>query len=446
MCGEVKKLEARIAELEEEKGKLKHRLTIYENTVEIQSRRESLPRRRRERTEVRYPGRPKGCSGKTRPIPKPDQFVKAEDPGECPECGSDLGPPFRIKNRIIEELPNLQPVRVIAFEEVYYRCESCDSIIIARDVDCPPEGRMGKNVCIQTTLMKFDERLPERKIRAVLERQGLTITPATVLDLHRRVSEWLRPEYDKVLAAIRASKVVYMDQTGIGVDGANYWIWDFVSDSETLFAIRETKGKRVLEEILGKDWNGTMVCDGLRSHHSFAKENPGVKIQRDWAHLLKDARELGEKYVEAKALERGLHGIFDRLKKALEKEPPPEERKRLARNAKRAMRYWLQKRYKKTKVRKFIEKIQRGFPYWFTFIATPGVEPTNNRAERALRELVVQRKIIGTLRNEKGTFIYETLPTLIATWKQRGLDLNETLSSSLNRAWAKENVKKRSKS
>ena len=60
----------------------------------------------------------------------------------------------------------------------------------------------------------------------------------------------------------------------------------------------------------------------------------------------------------------------------------------------------------------------------------------------AQRELVVQRKIIGTLRNEKGTFIYETLPTLIATWEQRGLDLNETLSSSLNQAQAKENVKK----
>jgi hypothetical protein len=43
------------------------------------------------------------------------------------------------------------------------------------------------------------------------------------------------------------------------------------------------------------------------------------------------------------------------------------------------------------------------------------VEPTNNRAERALRELVVQRKIIGTLKNEKGIFIRDLL-TLLATW------------------------------
>ncbi len=101
----------------------------------------------------------------------------------------------------------------------------------------------------------------------------------------------------------------------------------------------------------------------------------------------------------------------------------------------------MRKRYKK-KVRKFIEKIQRGFPYWFTFMTVPGVEPTNNRAERALRELVIQRKIIGTLRNEKGTHIYETLATLLSIWVQRELNLPEMLSLSLSQAWEKMNVNK----
>ena len=36
------------------------------------------------------------------------------------------------------------------------------------------------------------------------------------------------------------------------------------------------------------------------------------------------------------------------------------------------------------------------FWYWFMFVTHPGVEPTSNRAERALREHVVQRKIVGT--------------------------------------------------
>ncbi|MBL7079587.1 transposase [Candidatus Bathyarchaeota archaeon] len=55
----------------------------------------------------------------------------------------------------------------------------------------------------------------------------------------------------------------------------------------------------------------------------------------------------------------------------------------------------------------------------FAFLAVPGVGPTNNRAERALRVHVVQRRIMGCFRNGKGTWIYETVMTLLATWKQR---------------------------
>jgi len=64
---------------------------------------------------------------------------------------------------------------------------------------------------------------------------------------------------------------------------------------------------------------------------------------------------------------------------------------------------------------KHIRKIKNGSDYWFTFIINPGVEPTNNRAERALRSHVVLRKILGTLLNGKGTSIHERIMTTLAT-------------------------------
>lgn len=67
-------------------------------------------------------------------------------------------------------------------------------------------------------------------------------------------------------------------------------------------------------------------------------------------------------------------------------------------------------------------KIENGFEHWFTCIIYPEVEPTNNRAERMLREEVVLRKITGTLRNEKGTTANEVMMSLITTWKQQGLN------------------------
>ena len=83
------------------------------------------------------------------------------------------------------------------------------------------------------------------------------------------------------------------------------------------------------------------------------------------------------------------------------------------------------------KVKKLIGKIENGFEYWFTFVIHPGVDPTNNRAERALREHVVLRKILGTLRNGKGTFIHEHIMTMLATWGQKGLNSLQMLRSSL---------------
>ena len=95
-------------------------------------------------------------------------------------------------------------------------------------------------------------------------------------------------------------------------------------------------------------------------------------------------------------------------------------------------RRFTQKDYASDKVRKLIGKISNGFEFWLTFILHPGVEPTNNRAERALREHVVLRKIVGTLRNGKGTTIHETIMTVLATWEQCGLNKLHMLRSCLS--------------
>jgi len=87
--------------------------------------------------------------------------------------------------------------------------------------------------------------------------------------------------------------------------------------------------------------------------------------------------------------------------------------------------------YSLEKVRKFIGKINNGSDYWFTFIINPGVEPTNNRAERALRPHVILRKILSTLRNDKGTSIHERIMTTPATLGQKRLDKLRMLTTKL---------------
>ena len=80
---------------------------------------------------------------------------------------------------------------------------------------------------------------------------------------------------------------------------------------------------------------------------------------------------------------------------------------------------------------KLMNKIKNGFHRWFTFLTYPNVEPTNNTAERALREHVVIRKIIGGLRSMEGARVHEVIMSCFATWKLAGLNLFDTLVSFL---------------
>jgi len=133
----------------------------------------------------------------------------------------------------------------------------------------------------------------------------------------------------------------------------------------------------------------------------------------------------------------GLKGLFDDLTGALVGDPPLETRKHLVRLGKRRLRYWLNKHYVSGEAKGFIGKVRNGFDYWFTFVLVSGLEPTNNLAERALKEPVVQRKIMGTLRNERGTVIYETMMSLLATWSKQELDTFDQMRNSLIQAWTK---------
>jgi len=144
------------------------------------------------------------------------------------------------------------------------------------------------------------------------------------------------------------------------------------------------------------------------------------------------AKYLAEKVDEAKPLSEALHTLYNSLNND---RPSPDEAMGLVEEAKATIKALASKPYKSAEVRKFTTKMLNGLDHWFTFLTTPGIEPTDNRAERALREHVVQRKMMGTLRNEKGTLIHETITTVMATWKQQELNPTETLPKTITLKW-----------
>jgi len=139
---------------------------------------------------------------------------------------------------------------------------------------------------------------------------------------------------------------------------------------------------KVLVGFLIRRFKGTIVCDGWKPYAKFTKH-----IQRCWTHLLRESKDLAEKIPEAVPLHEALKKIYDLLNDALKSDPPPKIRRVLWFLARAMLNQLINGEYANEKVRKLIGKISNGFEYWFTFVIQPGVEPTNNRSESALREL-----------------------------------------------------------
>ena len=413
-------LKARVNELEA-------RLAQYENAHTPPSLRRGNNRKKDQDNKNKgKPGQKMGHKGITRPYVTPDRQIEVTM-DRCPDCGAKLGSPFLIDSKIVEDIPEPQPTVVTEYKISHYRCPCCGKEAAAKDPTCPNEGKFGNNVIALATVLKYEDRLPHRKIHdAMMRSYRLKISPATILDLTRRAADAVQSVYDAILSKIRDASVLYADETGVRVQGEKYWIWTFSTPSETFFVIRKSRGMKVLMEVLTRKFKGIIVCDGWKPYVRFTKH-----LQRCWAHLLRESKDIAEKFEEAVPLHNALKELYEILTKALESDPPPEVRKTLWQLAREALRHWITKEYSIEKVRKFIGKINNGFDYWFTFVINPGVEPTNNRAERALRPHVVLRKILGTLRNDKGISIHERIMTTLATWGQKGLDKLQMLTAKL---------------
>lgn len=367
------------------------------------------------RTDGGTPGRKAGHEPEWRDAPDPDQEIEVTCDC-CPECGEQFDESAGVSPRLVEELPDPQPPEVTQYNRHHYECHSCGTETVASHPDCPDRGQFGVNVIAQSALSRYDHRLPYRKIGDRFEQlHGLELSGASAWHATERAARAGRCEYEQIRHQIQQADVVHVDETGIKRDGEQAWIWTFTTENHTLYAVRESRGSDVPAEVLGEDFAGTIVCDGWTAYPAFSSN-----LQRCWAHILREAEDAAEKQAEGEPIYRALKQLYVALQTRLESDLTVRERAELQRVARRELESLIERSVPDGPVATLLGKIEGGLDHWLTFIGEPAVSPTNNAAENALREPVVLRKIIGTLRNDRGMFVHETLLSLLATWRQQG--------------------------
>lgn len=423
----IKQLQQENQELKEKITILEKRLRMYENPHIPSSQQRfkggskgNIPRGKR--------GAPKGHRGATRKTPEPDEVVSVTT-DTCPFCGGNSGVPQGVETALVEELPPPRKIKVTKYEFHTYECPNCGLRFTIKHKDYPCEGVFGVNLLTYITMLKFHLRGVLRRIQGFLHHLcRFDISVKGIHDALLRVGRACKNEYHRLLQRVRLARWRHTDETGMSVNGKNWWLWSFRTDmDESLVVIRDSRGKEVLEEILGEDYTGADITDGW-----WAYKNLRV-VQRCWAHLLREVD--GNKHVSEKgeALSKEIHKRYRLLKEFLDKDPPIGKRERQKNIWEKELLEIVEQYDSALNTRSLVTYLKNGLGCWYTCLLYPGMQPTNNLGEQAIREHVIMRKIIGTFRSIEGSENYQYIASMFATWRLQGKNIFEELEQLLRK-------------
>ena len=109
--------------------------------------------------------------------------------------------------------------------------------------------------------MRAPGGVPASLIQRMKWRCGLGLSVGELVALVRGVAQRGQEEYHQLQEEIRASPVVYGDETGWREDGRNGYLWSFSTPKVRCFLRRASRGGPVVEEVLGDEFDGVLVSD-----------------------------------------------------------------------------------------------------------------------------------------------------------------------------------------
>ena len=315
------------------------------------------------------------------------------------------------------------PAELLAteYEINQYYCKTCRKIVYPEVPELIDNCHFGVRFLLYITYLRYVMNLPYNKMAKLLnDTYQAGVSEGTLVSYIKKAARIFGQEYERIKRQMKEMDSCHYDDTGQRIDGGNRWLWVFINREAVLYHTSRNRGKKVVIEILGEDYDGVTVQDFYPSFDGA----PGTK-QKCWSHLIKDARELAEKKKPppgAKEFHEGLKEIFHDAKEAAEGLRTEKERKNAHGLFVKRLGEFAERDYEHADVKRLAKRALKYRHEMFTFLLAPGVEPTNNAAERALRPCVVQRKISGCHRTEEGAKRRDVLMSVMGTMKLQGKD------------------------
>lgn len=395
--------------------------------------RQAAPFSKGARTPVpKRPGRKPGQGPfRRREAPGPEDL--SEPPidvpvaeSECPRCGGELGE-ARVEAASIVDLPEAARPRARLFRVAVRRCRRCGAAArgrhpeLAADQRGATAHRLGPRLRAAAHQLHYGLGIPVRRLPAVLGMLGgVRLTQGAITrDALRRAAGPIGAAYRGLCDSIAASPYVHTDDTGWREGGRPAWLMAFETDRATVYQVRPRHRNEEVRERIPADYAGVMIADRGRSYD--AVELAGVRQQKCLAHVLRSLSDvLATKSRGAVRFARRLKGL---LREALglwherRAGPVPDFADRASRLGRAITEHLRDRALADPDNQRLLNELGRCHDAGslVRFLEEPGIEPTNNRAERALRPAVIARKLSQCTKTPAGTRAFEAWTSVLRT-------------------------------
>jgi transposase len=438
-CPGCRELLKRVGELEALVAELTRKL---DDALRAGKRQAAPFRKGPPKPDPKTPGRKAGdAHGRHghRPPPPPEHMAECHEanlPDACPHCQGRLVETGTAE-QFQTEIPRTPLIR--KFRVHIGHCEACGKKAQGRhplqtsDALGAAASQIGPDAQAAATLLHTQAGLSHGKVSAVFDALfGIQLTRGASAQINLRAATRLEPDYRRILDEIRGSEQIAADETGWRIGGHPAWLHVWVGDRATAYAIDSQRSAAVLERVIGVDWSGILSHDGFASYERFdaavhqqcvahvlrrAQDllanaiGGAVRFPRQVITLLTDAIHLRNDYgrgrVTLDQLQDQRDAFDDRLLTLLNRPRTVPAYTTLANH------------------------LWNHFEQWFTFLFDPRIEPTNWKAEQAIRPAVVNRKVWGGNRTPVGAQAQSVLMSVMETCRRQTRSALDYISQTL---------------
>jgi transposase len=435
MIGEaVAPLQARIAELESEIARLKKNSTTSAKPPSSDIIKPPRPAGEGKRRKRRG-GQP-GHARHTRPLFPPDE-VDSTWIYEWELVPTGWKPLKRF--RVVQQVELIEkPYQVTEHRARLYENLRTGQVLAATlPLEVRRGGLLGPRL---TALVAYQKSACHMSVettrRFLLDVLHLPISHGQVVKTVQKASAALRPCYEQLQQALPQQPYLGIDETGHPERGRGLWSWCFHVPGRnrfTWFCIDPSRGSKVLMRHLGKTFRGIIGCDYFSAYRKFLRET-NVWLQLCWAHLIRDVKYLTT--LLDRATRNYGHRLLSKIKALFRSwhrrgETPAKRWERAAAKARREVLAVASRAPMRSEAQNMAKRFRKHGDSYFTFLDTPGIEPTNNGPERQIRFLAIDRKITQGTRGESGRRWCARIWTILATCSQQGRSAFDFLHHSI---------------